>query len=249
MAVFPTVIYPLTLPALLDHILVTQSISCPTTLIVCSTRETFLQDSLHALQSGQEADALQQLLAPTLRNLLTTRHVKIVFCESVQSLLAYLTAYDGASPKGEKVNREEARERIVLVDPLGLHAPTPSFSAQGLSRVFAAAAEMSWRLGASLVVAECRKNWREEGQDEEEDWNISHEDQVSPTGVDESPWEQEVSILNVSAKKFGSGNADRAWAGRTVKIKRIAARWFRFHELDHHISKQTIPGWPLAKTD
>jgi hypothetical protein len=36
----------------------------------------------------------------------------------------------------------------------------------------------------------------------------------------------------VAAKKFGSGTNDRAWAGRTVKVKRIAARWFRFHKLD-----------------
>jgi len=47
---------------------------------------------------------------------------------------------------------------------------------------------------------------------------------------EEDPWEQDVAILNVSARKFGSGSNDRAWAGRTIKVKRVAGRWFRFKD-------------------
>ena len=45
---------------------------------------------------------------------------------------------------------------------------------------------------------------------------------------DPDPWDQEVPFLNASRRKYGSGDADRSWTGRTVKIRRIAARWFRF---------------------
>jgi hypothetical protein len=58
-----------------------------------------------------------------------------------------------------------------------------------------------------------------------------HEELSAETQT-QDPWEQEVSILNVSARRFGSGSGERAWAGRTVKVKRIAARWFRFHNLE-----------------
>ena len=45
------------------------------------------------------------------------------------------------------------------------------------------------------------------------------------------PWDQDVSILNVSARRFGSAAGERSWAGRTVTAERIAARWFRFQHL------------------
>jgi len=46
------------------------------------------------------------------------------------------------------------------------------------------------------------------------------------------PWQQDISILSISARKIGSGSGDRAWAGRTVKAKTIAARWFRFYNIE-----------------
>ena len=185
----PTVLYPLTLPGLLHYLLTTQSDTCPTLLIVCSSRDVFIQDLASSLQNHDRHDthSLEQLVAPTLHNLLTTRHVKLAFCASVQALLAYLTAYGRSGTN--LADEADERERVVLVNPLALHAPTSFFSAQGLSRCFAAAAE--------------------------------------------DPWEQEISILNVSARRFGSGSGERAWAGRTTRAKWIAARWFLFHSLEN----------------
>jgi hypothetical protein len=40
------------------------------------------------------------------------------------------------------------------------------------------------------------------------------------------PWEEQVSILNVTTKSFGAG--ERGWVGRTVKIRTVAERWFVF---------------------
>ncbi|KAF1955771.1 hypothetical protein CC80DRAFT_78717 [Byssothecium circinans] len=235
MASTPTVIYPLTLPALLNYILTTQSDTARTTLIVCSSRDTFLHNLQHGLQHpseqhGEDAQHLiSRLITPTLQNLATARYVKVTFCASVPALLAYLTAYESVGPKRGGSRRATGTGKIVLVNPLSLHAPSPSFSVQGLSKTFAAAVDMAARADALLILAECQRLGH---VNEVEDVDMERgEGESRDVDVEVDPWEQEVSILNVSAKKFGSGNSDRAWAGRTVKIKRVAARWFHFHKL------------------
>lgn len=232
----PTVLYPLTHPALLDYILATQSSSSPTTLIICSHRTVFLDQLAHSLRDQQatgqtQSTNLQQLLVPTLQNLSTTRHVQLAFCASVQALLAYLTAFD--RPGYIHVDESEGRERLVLVNPLTLHKPTSSFSAQGLSRTFALAVETALRTGATLQVVECEGGHEERDEEAVEDVAQSDGDEEEGhANIDEpNPWEQQVPILNVSARRFGSGPGERAWAGRTIKAKRIAARWFHFQEL------------------
>jgi hypothetical protein len=230
----PTVLHRLTLPGLLHYVLTTQTGTCPTLLIVCSSRDVFLQDVASSLRQDHDGDAandLEQLVAPTLHNLLITRHVKLAFCASVQALLAYLTSY--GQPRTERDGGGEGRERVVLVNPLALHAPTPSFSAQGLSRTFAAAAEAALRKGFDLHVVECegKREHHTEHDDQDAEMENGHEENQAETEF-QDPWEQEVSILNVSARRFGSGSGERAWAGRTVKAERVAGRWLRFHQLE-----------------
>lgn len=250
----PTVLYPLTLARLLQHILTTQSDTLSTTLVICSSRDALLHSLVSAVQDQQTQcqsqsqtqpqpqtrDSLLRLAAPTLHNLFAARRVKVAFCASVQTLLAYLTALkpEAAHDADEmtRSGRKADAARIVLVNPLSLHAATPAFSAQGLSRMFAAAVETSRRVDAVLVVAECQGAWVQPGPSHDEGHGQDGHDEGDEAGESDGtavdPWEQEVSILNVSAKKFGSGTSDRAWAGRTVKVKRIAARWFHFHKLD-----------------
>jgi hypothetical protein len=226
----PTVLYPLTLPALLSHILSTQSASSPTTLVICSDRPSFLAELAHSLEQHTK---LKQLLVPTLHSLSTTRYVKLAFCASVQALLAYLTAYD--RPGYVHVDESEGRERLVLVNLIALHKPTSSFSAQGLSRTFATAVEAALRTGATLRLVECEGRHSVSRELTEGDVAMSGgEEDDYPPAAEQDPWAQDVSILNVSARRFGSGSGERAWAGRTVKAKRIAARWFRFHNLSSH---------------
>ncbi|KAJ4322707.1 hypothetical protein N0V94_002225 [Neodidymelliopsis sp. IMI 364377] len=236
MASVPTVLFPLTLPALLDYILSTQAAASPTTLVVCSDQKTFLDHLAHALKQQQatsDSSSLQQLLIPTLHNLSSTRHVKLAFCASVQALLAYLTAYD--RPGYVHVDESEGSERLVLVNPLALHKPTSSFSVQGLSRTFAAAVETALRTGAALHLVECEDRRESRDEDAGEDAAMPDDDENADAMAEEQdPWEQEVSILNVSARRFGSGAGERAWAGRTIKAKRIAARWFYFQRLAGH---------------
>jgi hypothetical protein len=229
----PTVLHPLTLPGLLLHVLTTQSGTSSTLLIVCASQEVFLGHLAASLQQSRgepETDELEGLLVPSLHNLFTTRHVRLAFCPSVQALLAYLTAY--GQPAAGSMDEITGKERVLLVNPLALHAPTPSFSAQGLSRCFATAADMALKTGVQLQVVECEGSYGPCVAPAEEDVEMetAHETRHRTTIGD--AWEQEVSILNVSARRFGSGSNERAWAGRTVKAKRIAARWFHFDELE-----------------
>lgn len=240
----PTVLHPLTLPGLLHHVLTTQSSTCPTLLIICSSQAIFLHHLAASLEPDrgrgrgrgeEETRGIDDFVAPTLHSLLTTRHVRLAFCASVQALLAYLTAY-GRLEAG-CIGETKGKERVVLVNPLALHASTPSFSAQGLSRCFATATDTALNTGINLHIVECEGSHVTQGAHAEEhvDVDMDRENEQSETqhGTDMGdPWEQEVSILNVSARRFGSGSNERAWAGRTVKAKRIAGRWFRFHQLE-----------------
>jgi hypothetical protein len=245
----PTVLYPLTLPGLLHYILTTQSSACPTLLVICSSRVDFIQhlaDSIQKHHEVHETNHLEQLVTPTLHTLLTTRHVQLAFCASVQALLAYMTAY--GRPGTKHVGSAHERGRLVLVDPLALHAPTSSFSAQGLSRTFAAAAETALRTGVNLHVVECEGRRVHVNEHDEEDADMENALEENHTQVQtQDPWEQDVSILNVSAKRFGSGTNERAWAGRTVKVKRIAARWFRFHSVEDRQNHEDLGTKPLQK--
>lgn len=239
----PTVLAPLTLPALLNHVLSTQSASSsssPTTLVVCSDRHAFLDDLAHSLRQHHDTvqgNGLEQLLVPSLHNLSITRHVQLAFCASVQALLAYLTAYD--RPGYVHVEESEGQERLIVVNPLALHRPTSSFSAQGLSRTFATVVDTASRIGATLHIVECQGSRRGSEMHFEDDASmLDGEDEVHVTAEEQDPWEQDVSILNVSARRFGPASSERAWAGRTVKAKRIAARWFRFHDPAGHCSNE-----------
>jgi len=232
----PTVLGPLTLAGLLRHLLANQPDTCPTLLIICSNRDVFLQHLAASLQQAygeQDTNSTERLIAPTLQNLLATRHFQLVFCKSVQALLAYLTAYDRSGAAG-LIGDTQGKEKIVLVNPLTLHASTPSFSAQGLSRCFATVAETALRTGVQLHIVECTEKPRlsEESDEVDRDMEIRHQETYAGLEV-EDPWEQEVSILNVSARRFGSGPSERAWAGRTVKARSIAARWFHFRTLEN----------------
>lgn len=59
------------------------------------------------------------------------------------------------------------------------------------------------------------------------DMNQDQDQQQNPTTS--SPWDEEISILNVTTKSFGAG--DRGWVGRTVTIRRVAERYCRFESV------------------
>lgn len=121
----------------------------------------------------------------------------------------------------------------MLLNPIGLHRKTTDFSGQGLSKTFAAAVEAAHRSGRHLIIAECLEG--KEAAIPQEDIEQYEDGQEAEGRISNSdPWEEEVSILNVTTKSFGAG--ERGWVGRTVKIRRVAERWCHFEKPFNHES-------------
>ena len=115
---------------------------------------------------------------------------------------------------------------LAVLNPLALHSSTTDFSAQGLSRTFAAAVEAADRAGMQLVVQES-----ERGHDEDAEGGVHPgEEQGEGEGTGEDPWRQQVPLLNGSVRMGGGG--ERLWAGRMVEVGKVVGRWCRFMGLD-----------------
>lgn len=50
-----------------------------------------------------------------------------------------------------------------------------------------------------------------------------------PVQRSDDPWDQQLSMLNVTTKTFGVG--ERGWVGRTVSVRQVAERWCEFTTL------------------
>ncbi|KAF1348069.1 hypothetical protein BDV97DRAFT_298736 [Delphinella strobiligena] len=185
----------------------------PTNLIICSTREAFLQELLHetdptaASTSGHEDEANEILLA-------TSSTIKLSFCPDLTHLLAYLSLLihrkpDASSPDdlSESASRGgHGRPILAILNPIRLHKPTSSFSAQGFNRTFASAVETAHHRGQQLLLQS------------------------------EDPWAQQLSMLNVTTKTFGVG--ERGWVGRTVSVRQVAERWCEFTTLSEVVEAE-----------
>jgi hypothetical protein len=208
----------------LEHIL---EEDIPTTLIVCSTREAFLQEllaSLHIAAPASQPDStveenegeshepeLHSLLLPTIHLIATSKNIKLVFCHTLQHVRAFLSVFK--SHDGLQTDRstaaETSRPNLAILNLVAIHHDTTEFSAQGLSRTFALAVDVAVRERANLTMCECK------GSDEQDDM-------IRGRGL----WEVEVPLLNGTVR---FGDEDREWAGRLVKVKRVAQRWFIFN--------------------
>lgn len=172
----PTVLQDLTLIGFINFIL--EHHSLPTTIVICTSRDTFLQQllrsestsrpSVQSTDNPSDPEATperhtESLLVPTLHLLSTSRTVDLAFCPSLHALQAYLSAYAARARSWSKAT--EARTTgesvrtgkvpiLALLNPLALHRETSSFSAQGLSRTFASAVEAADRNRQKLIVTQ-----------------------------------------------------------------------------------------------
>ncbi|KAI5199085.1 hypothetical protein E4T39_06440 [Aureobasidium subglaciale] len=94
----------------------------------------------------------------------------------------------------------------------------------GFNRTFASIVDTAHCLGQQLVMVECINP-----EDEYETGAREDEDMLDGNHPALNPWDQDVSMLNITTKTFGTG--ERGWVGRTVSIRRIAQRWFAFRKL------------------
>ena len=216
------------------------------TLIVCSAKDTFLRQLQDALskplpeQHDDEDNTNEEVernvqrriwSIPTLRLLASSRTVKMVFCPDVTHLRAYLATHAYRTTMQSDVDSvttsaSSSTRLLAILNPISLHTPTSAFSAQGLNRLLAIAVEAAHHSKSRLILAECPT----------EDTNLPSEDPVNfdeelapPQPPPASPWDEDLSILNVTTKSFGAG--ERGWVGRTVKIRSIAERWCTFQSM------------------
>ncbi|CAK4031398.1 Hypothetical predicted protein [Lecanosticta acicola] len=216
----PTVLKASNAEELMQHVL--NHHAPPSTLIVCSSKAAFLEalqkshqfagpEDAGQAQSAPSSGTGQFLERPTLRLLSTSRTLKLAFCPDITHLRAYLATYSStiskrlAESKGDTALRlPGATPILAILNPVELHRPTSAFSAQGLNRTLSVAVEAAHSTGSKLILCE------------------------TPTS-DRDPWDEELSILNVTTKRLGEMSV-----GRTVKAKTVAQRWCTFDRVSSH---------------
>ena len=101
---------------------------------------------------------------------------------------------------------------------VNLHRLTAEHSAQGLSRSLAAVVETAKLNGQRLVLAETM--------------TLNAEVESVGTSSVDDPWKEQVPLLSGSVR---FGGEDRMWAGKTVEVARVVAKWCRFVKVDDGI--------------
>lgn len=217
----------------LQHI-ITQD--APTTiLLICSAKEQFLEQLLLASSSGSEEHNQHNhiLTKNTIGVLSKSSSIKLVYCPTLEHLRAYLSVIrspeDGVELQRELLTttaEEKGRQTkqppplMAILNPLALHVPTSEFSAQGLSRTFAAVVEVADREGMDLVLCECRDVGDSTG-----------------SGRGEVSWHVQVPLLNSSVRV---GEESTSYRGGGVPVKRVVQRWFLFDDNEAPITDTTI---------
>jgi hypothetical protein len=239
---------PLAFPPALPSELLTYVLSQyarPVTLIICQPRAKFLsslqvfvtstQPSLPQDDEVPDAYSEQQpphpLLIPTLRQIATSRSIKLVFIPTVSHLRAYLAVFPSSDDANAGLSgfTENTKERSLLVvyGLVELHRDTSEWSAQGLGNSIAGLVEAGWRGQREVVVIEERKI---DLDDDLELGDLGIENEEGRRRDSSKVWEQRVPMLNGSVKRAGMESEDGGWSGRTVEVGRILGRWFRFEE-------------------
>lgn len=224
----PVALAPLLCTDFIDYIL--RHHASPTTLIVCSSREAFLQELQTTINHTHPRDPNDEsssdngndhpapphpLLIPTIHLVAKSRSVNLAFAPTLAHLRAYMATYtanvkvESSSPNPTKSG--SLNPMLAIWGLANLHRSTAEHSAQGLSRSLAVAVETAKLNNQRLVLAEAI------ALDEDVEYD------ESSSGGD--PWKEQVPLLSGSVR---FGGEDRVWAGKTVEVKRVVGRWCRF---------------------
>ncbi|KAL9029691.1 MAG: hypothetical protein Q9196_002099 [Gyalolechia fulgens] len=210
---------PMRCNELIDYVL--QHHEAPTTIIICSSREAFLEGLQRSLEAGSADPGIIQLhplLIPTIHQLAASSTVSVAFTPTLPHVRAYLASYSPGkvSNPGSLTSARPGSHTpmLAIYGLLALHGHTTEFSIQGLSRSLAIAAEAADAFGMQLTLTEDAEAL--------ELRNL----EPSVEGETETPrdcWEEQVPVLNSSLALSN----DRAWAGRTVDVGAVVAKWCR----------------------
>jgi hypothetical protein len=244
----PQIITDIRLSEFIQHVL--SNDPQPVTLVVCATKERFTEQLLAACSDTQSTtiDEAQRpsdgdiaateetttpkthflLKPPSLLQLANSRNVKLVFCHDLTHFRACLATLAIPKPRLEPSTLvEETNQQpslLAILSPIDIHRFTTSFSAQGLNRTFALAVEAAHATRKHLVMVEFPECQHRGAERDVEGYELESEAVPATASVD--PWDEEVSILNVTTKSFGAGG--RGWVGRTATIRRTVERWCVF---------------------
>lgn len=223
---------------LIDHIL--KACPAPTTLVICYTREAFLQilqTDIHRthpiilseLQEENDFAVLHPLLIPSIHLLATAKAVRLAFTPTLQHLRAYLATFYSTTRIKSDLSQYQSLNisstTLMIIGLIALHRSTSEHSAQGLSRSISIAVEAASLANKKLVLAEVSV------EDANDDVAIEHD---TMNGRRRSPWEEQVPLLNGSIR---FGNEENTWAGRKVTVGRVVEKWCRFGTLNEEADK------------
>ncbi|KAL2875708.1 hypothetical protein SGCOL_009019 [Colletotrichum sp. CLE4] len=214
----PTVLSPAS-PAELLHYIVTFQ-PYPTTLLICYQREDFISSLVSDVRKNlsqqnyeQPEDLLPQpLLSATLLQTAIARHIRVLFIPSVTHLRAFLSAFgtsDSLTPPPPKVALPGPKSRppplLLVYGFLDLHRDSSEWSAQGMSSSAAVLIEAARHAEVKFkpVIVEPKGAG-------------GHNDFTSLLR-DDAP------VLSGSSRR-----SEGVWMGRTVEVRRVLGRWFRF---------------------
>ncbi|KAF3400305.1 hypothetical protein DPV78_005357 [Talaromyces pinophilus] len=209
-----------------------------TTVVICSTRERFLEQLVACVSSQLQENNDHQvsenepsplpetdqpspskpptsadfLLSNTIGSIASSQRVKLVFCPSLAHLRAYLSTFQlRVDPKKQDAGR--GKPVIAILDFLAVHYMSTQFSAQGLSQTLALAVETTARTDSTILLCECN-------------------DAVNPGDRDHGPrlWGLHVPLLNGGTIRSDNERTSSSWSGRHVTVRQVAQRWFKFEE-------------------
>ena len=204
----------------------------PTTLLICSTKQTFLEDLLSSFHSPQSPSTSQasddsapqdSLLIPTIHLISKSSNVHLVFVPTLPHLRAYLATYGLRSePRSTVAINPESQAPLLSVWGLArLHRSTAEHSAQGISRTLVLAVEAAHIGDRRLMLGEPHMT---NGSSEQLDDNDISD------AITRDPWKEKVPLLSGSIR-VGGGEGMRA--GKTIEVEKILAKWCRFVAFDH----------------
>ena len=209
--------------------------SAPTTLVICSSRESFLKEMQTAIcgarsdnqdDSSLDEESPHPLLVPTLHTIAETASINMVFTPSLPQLRAYLSIYHSQrTSQATPINLQNPGQRIPLLAILGLanlHRSTAEQSAQGISRTLSSAIEAAYHMKRRLILAEMPLPEVYEGRE-------------LPTVDVRNPWKEQISLLSGSVRVSGG---QRVFAGRSVEVGDIVGKWCSFVSL--YVEEQNV---------
>ncbi|KAL8686473.1 MAG: hypothetical protein Q9218_007079 [Villophora microphyllina] len=194
----------------------------PTTVVVCSSRDTFVENLRSLLYVADEqpespmTGESHPLLVPTIHQLATSRTIKLAFAPTLPHLRAYLASYapeEGPDHVPAALAKPHSGFSMLAVYGfLSLHRSTTEYALQGLSRSLAIAVEAAETWGMQLVLIEDPNDW---------DLELPEQADEAETRPARDIWKEQVPLLNSSIAL----SDDRAWAGRIVNTGAVVSKW------------------------